>query len=74
MNVGELTLLPQKSGQPFKLVVDIYNREGELIIANRTIETEPIEIEWGVGKLHEYTLNVYSDSATFITDYIPKNL
>ena len=69
MNVGELTLLPQKPGQPLKLIIDIY-KDGELIVTDRIINTEPIDIEWGVGKLHEYTLDVYSDTATFTTDIL----
>lgn len=63
-------MMPQSLKQHIKLVVDIYDQNGKLVIPNRTIETALLTENWKVGKYYGYTLNIYSDSATFTTDIL----
>lgn len=68
--IGTQMMMPQNPKQPIKLVVDIYDRDGNIIIADREIETVMLTENWKVGKFYSYTLNVYSDSVTFTTDIL----
>ena len=43
---------------------------GNIMIADREIETVTLTENWKVGKYYSYTLNVYSDSVTFTTDIL----
>lgn len=74
MEIGSMMAMPKTTKQPIKLMIDIYNMNGQLVIADRAIETVSPTGAWKVGKYYEYTIDVYSDSATFTTDYIPEDL
>ena len=68
--IGTQMMMPQNPKQPIKLVVDIYDINGNIMIADREIETVTLTENWKVGKYYSYTLNVYSDSVTFTTDIL----
>lgn len=70
IDIGTFNMMPQCLNQPIKLVVDIYDQYGELMIADRTLDSSVIAKPWKVGKSYHYSLQVYTDNVTFITDIL----
>lgn len=68
--VGAHTVVPQNISFSASLLVDIYDKEGNLLVADRTITSHPMDAVWGVGKYYAYTLNVTSNDVSFTTDFI----
>lgn len=69
-DAGTLTLMPQTIDQPIKMLIDLYDSNDKLVIADKTIESATMSNCWKPGKYYSYTLNIYSDSITFTTDII----
>lgn len=65
--VGNLMLMGQKINSKAILVVDILDKEGNVVVKDRRIESPVFVDKWIPGKYYRYTLNlttssVYSDS------------
>lgn len=68
--VGSQMVLPQRVWQPVTLIVDIYDREGNLLVPGRKIVSRQMDSNWNVGKYYSYTLNVTTNAVTFTTDIL----
>lgn len=68
--LGSHIVLPQYPSVAVCAVIDIYDKEGNLLCADKKILSEPIIGRWSVSKFYSYTLDVTTSGITFATDFI----
>lgn len=68
--IGNRIALPQHIPSPITLTIDICDKDGNTLVAGRTITTDPINDIWSIGKYHIYSISVDTDTAMFSTDII----
>ena len=68
--VGERLVMPQLVRSSVNAIIDIYDKEGNVIVTDRKISSEPLNKALKVGKYYTYTLNLSTRSMTFTTDIL----
>jgi hypothetical protein len=71
-SVGYRFLMGQPVNHQVVLVVDILDKQGNLIIKDRKIETTLIRGEWHPGKYYPYTLNLTTSSVSLEPDVLDR--
>lgn len=68
--VGTHHVIGQAAQAPVRLVIDVCDKDGNVVVADRVLTSQPLNALWRVGKLYTYTLNVATDGITFTTDIL----
>lgn len=63
-------LMGQFIHQSFTAVVDIYDKDANLIEADKTLSTKALNIPWQAGRYYDYTLNINSGKLSFATEAV----
>ena len=72
VSVGNQMLMGQDGNHPLVLVVDILDKDGNIIMENRKMETYLISSGWYPGKYYKYILNLTTSSATIEADVLER--
>lgn len=72
VSVGCQMLMGQYGNYPLVLVIDILDKDGNILIKDRCLETTLVSNGWNPGKYYKYTLNLTSSSASLEADVLDR--
>ena len=69
-DLDALMLMGQFINQSFNAVIDIYDKDMNLIEANKTLSTKALNIHWQPGRYYDYMLNINCRKLSFATEAV----
>lgn len=65
ISLGEARrMIPQTADIAVDLVIDVYDRDGNLIESGRSVRTNSLHVVWNVGRMYVYTVKLSETEAT----------
>lgn len=68
--LSPLMVMGQSIDKPIVAVIDVYDKDFELVIADKILYTSPLNVIWKAGRYYDYTLNINTGSLKLATDVI----